>query len=369
MAALVNALDNYTPYQYGENGHLEYGWSNNIQEKILQFSFQVTRTIESGVKNLSRVLDELLSNLKYKLENGTLHEREVAKGYLSVLYRMIGHTRDIVDGKGDDNNIGSDNFRDILAKLRKDENVKAVVLRVNSPGGSALASDVIWREVDLIRKTKPIVVSMGDYAASGGYFISCAATKIFSEANTLTGSIGVFGMYPNTQHLMEDKLGIYTDGVKTNHFADMGDITRPVRDDERLIIQAGVDSIYSQFKHRVADGRHLELITVDSIAQGRVWTGTQALDLGLVDSIGGLQEAIHAAMMLAKIQKNDYRIVNYPEPDSQMKQISEIFSSQEKINDALHEQLGVYADYMQTLLQLKNFTGVQARLPFVIDMN
>ena len=274
---------------------------------------------------------------------------------------------DIVDGKGDDDNIGSDNFRSILEKLRKDDNTKAVVLRVNSPGGSALASDVIWREVDLIRKVKPIVVSMGDYAASGGYFISCAASKIVAESNTLTGSIGVFGMYPNTQHLMEDKLGIYTDGVKTNHFADMGDLTRPVRDDERFIIQAGVDSIYKQFKSRVATGRHMDINVIDSIAQGRVWTGTQALQLGLVDTIGNLDVAL--AMAAQMIGSKTYRLVNYPEADNQMKQISDLFSDNEKLQSAIQNQLGVYADYFNTLLQLSQYTGVQARIPFVIEMN
>ena len=376
---ITNIWNNYLS-EIALSRHMEVSTLDSIADNLLvrDANTAVTNELIDGAKFEDEVLGEISDKLKQdhkkKISFVSLNQYDNSHPDASISFSenkiaVVYAAGDIVDGKGDDNNIGSDNFRDILSKLRKDENVKAVVLRVNSPGGSALASDVIWREVDLIRKTKPIVVSMGDYAASGGYFISCAATKIFSEANTLTGSIGVFGMYPNTQHLMEDKLGIYTDGVKTNHFADMGDITRPVRDDERLIIQAGVDSIYSQFKHRVADGRHLELSIVDSIAQGRVWTGKQAIDLGLVDSIGGLQEAIHAAMMLAKIQKNDCRIVNYPEPDSQMKQISEIFNSQEKINDALHEQLGVYADYMQTLLQLKNFTGVQARMPFVIDMN
>lgn len=327
------------------------------------FEDQVLDMISDKLKMDHSKKIPMVSLNKYKSTNDLSEDIDFKSPKIAVVYAF----GDIVDGKGDDTNIGSDNFRSILEKLRKDENTKAIVLRVNSPGGSALASDIIWREVDLIRKVKPIVVSMGDYAASGGYFISCAATKIVCQSNTLTGSIGVFGMYPNTKTLMEDKLGIYTDGVKTNHFADMGDLTRPVREDERLIIQSGVDSIYHLFKQRVATGRKMDIAVIDSIAQGRVWTGQQAIDLGLADTIGNIQDAIDLAASL--IKSKTYRLVNYPESDSQMKQISDLFANDEKLKATIQNQLGVYADYFQTLLMLKNYTGVQARLPFVIEMN
>src|SRR6185295_7612270 len=199
---------------------------------------------------------------------------------------------DIVDGKGDDDNIGSKKYVDLLRKLREDDKVKAIVFRVNSPGGSALASDVIAREVALTAKKKPVVVSMGDYAASGGYYISAFATKIVAQPNTLTGSIGVFGILPNMQKLFEDKLGLNFDNVETGKYSDFGVPTRPLREDERKIIQDEVDTIYLEFRTTVAEGRKIDRDKVDTIAQGRVWTGTQGLQLGLVDTLGGIDEAI-----------------------------------------------------------------------------
>lgn len=203
-----------------------------------------------------------------------------------------------------------------LAKVRKDDAVKAVVLRVNSPGGSALAAEIIWREVYLTAQQKPVIVSMGNYAASGGYYVSCAADYIVTAPTTLTGSIGVFGLTFNVQDGMRDKLGITTDAVRTNPSADMGNIFRPLTPAERIFIQNGVDSIYNRFVGLVADGRELTVDSVDGMAGGRVWTGVQAMENGLADCTGTLSDAIRIAVEHAGLPGDDYVVRSYPEASS-----------------------------------------------------
>lgn len=272
---------------------------------------------------------------------------------------------DIVDGKGDKDNIGSAKYVELLRKLREDDKVKAIVFRVNSPGGSALASDAIAREVQLTAMKKPVVVSMGDYAASGGYYISAFATKIVAQPNTLTGSIGVFGILPNMQKLFRDKLGITFDNVETGKYSDFGVPTRPLREDERQIIQNEIDTIYSEFKATVVKGRKISSIDVDSIAQGRVWTGNQGLKLGLVDTLGGFEEAIVMAAHLANSSK--YRIVEYPEQKNQWYQFLQMFFD-DKNTSALRQQLGIYYPMYEELKELSQMNGVQARMPSVLKI-
>ncbi|MCY7408862.1 MAG: signal peptide peptidase SppA [Chitinophagales bacterium] len=279
----------------------------------------------------------------------------VDDGKIAILFAQ----GDIVSGIGDEDNIGSTKYVNLLRKLRDDDNIKAIVFRVNSPGGSALASDVIAREVELTVKKKPVVVSMGDYAASGGYYISAFATKIIAQPNTLTGSIGVFGILPNMQKLFEDKLGINFDNVQTGKYSDLGVPTRALRPDEKIIIQNGVDSIYKDFKMVVMKGRNLDGAIVDSIAQGRVWTGTQGLKLGLVDTLGGIDEAIAMAAKISKQSK--YRIVQYPEVDNKWYEIMKAFADN-KETSAMKQQLGIYYPMYQDLKTLSQMNGVQARM-------
>lgn len=215
----------------------------------------------------------------------------------------------IGNGKGDAANIGT-NIAEALEEARTNDKIKAIVLRVNSPGGSALMSDIIWREAKLAQETKPLVVSMGNYAASGGYYISAGADRIFAQPNTITGSIGVFGIMPNTKKLLNEKINIYTDGVETNKFARMGLPTEPLTTEEYLIIQSSVDNIYGAFIDVVAEGRGVTTAYVDSIGQGRVWAGTDALRLGLVDELGGLDDAIADAAKRANI--TEYKTVSLP---------------------------------------------------------
>jgi len=272
---------------------------------------------------------------------------------------------DIVDGSKPDNNIAGDWMAEIIREVREDEDVKAVVLRVNSPGGSGLASEIIWREVKLTAEVKPVVVSMGNLAASGGYYISCPANYIFAQPNTITGSIGVFGMIPNIQKLMNEKLGITVDGVGTNDNSDFGSMMRPFTPAEGEFIQRQIEDFYDVFLTRVSDGRELTKAEVDSIGQGRVWSGSNAIEIGLVDEIGGLDNAVKKAKELAKIE--DYRIFEYPEKVDFMEKLMSDMSGQvsEKF---LKEALGENYKFYKLLQDVNNLRGVQARMDYAIEI-
>lgn len=280
------------------------------------------------------------------------------KGKVAVLYAE----GEIMDGKGDNGEVGGDTYRTQVRKLREDDDVKAIVLRVNSPGGSSLASEVIWRELKLCRDAgKPVVVSMGDVAASGGYYIACVADSIFALPTTITGSIGVFSMIPDMQGFFKNKLGLTFDGVKTSPYADMMTVTKPLSEQEKKLIQAQVDRIYADFKGRVAEGRKKDVEYIDSIAQGRVWTGVRAREIGLVDRLGSLDDAIRSAALLARMK--DYIVREYPEPRSPLETI---FNSYPMTQSAIEKEMGK-ENYtlFKRLKQLKESSGVvQARLPF-----
>ncbi len=275
---------------------------------------------------------------------------------------------DIVSGEGDEEQVGSDVFKNVLRKARLDKDVKAIVLRVNSPGGSALASDVIWREMALAKKVKPVVVSMGDVAASGGYYIACNASTVFANETTITGSIGVFSIVPNFESFLKNKLGITTDRVRTAPYADMGAGDRPLTEVEKRFFQSATDSIYHTFKSRVAEGREKNIAYVDSIAQGRVWTGSRALQVGLVDKIGTLQDAIAHAAKLAKV--DDYRIREYPEQKDLFQQIMGNYKRSIKTS-LIKEEIGVEQwDFFKQLKQVKQMVGEpQTRMPYFLTIH
>jgi protease IV len=272
----------------------------------------------------------------------------------------------ISSGEGDDDQVGSASLAKAIKDARLDDKIKAIVLRVNSPGGSALASDVIWREVLLAKKVKPTIVSMGNLAASGGYYISCAADRIFAEPNTITGSIGVFGLIPNLQKMLENKLGITMDTVNTNKHSDMGTGLRRVSESEYAFIQASVEKVYDTFTKRVAEGRNMSQANVDSIGQGRVWTGSDALKINLVDELGGLKDAIAYAAKKAKL--TEYRITELPK---QKNPFDELFGKKESEMETrmIKRNLGpvyIYFKQLQSVIQLE---GVQARLPYELEIN
>ena len=339
------------------------------QLKVQSAADALTYKLVDGLRYKDQVLDELKSrtgtdkdkDIKSVTLASYIKNNEQEDGDFHTRIAVVYASGDINSGEGDDESIGSERISRAIRKARTDDKVKAVVLRVNSPGGSALASDVIWREVVLTKKVKPVIVSMGDLAASGGYYIACAADSIFAQPNTITGSIGVFGIIPNMQKFFNNKLGITFDRVKTGEYADLGSVARPLTSTERLVIQNEVNRIYNSFTKRVAEGRKKTQQYVDEIGQGRVWSGSEALKIGLVDKLGDFDDAIRSAATMAKIK--DYRIVSYPiqkDPldalfDKSSDNIKEYFAKQE---------LGDQYQYYQKVKAALQFKGVQARIPF-----
>lgn len=279
-------------------------------------------------------------------------------GNIIAVYYAFGG---IDDSTSPEEGINSEKVIKDLRKLREDETVKAVVFRVNSPGGSAYGSEQIWREVVLLKEKKPVIVSMGDYAASGGYYISCAADYIVADPTTLTGSIGIFGMFPNMEELLTDKLGLDFDMVKTNKFADMGTLARPFNSDERAAMQNYINNGYKLFVKRCAEGRGMSVEAIEKIAEGRVWTGATAKELGLVDELGGLDKAIEIAAQKADVEA--YSLLTYPNMD-------DFFSSllnegkDHYIESKLLETLGESYPTIKFILNVKDMDRIQARMPF-----
>ncbi|HPH62691.1 MAG TPA: signal peptide peptidase SppA [Paludibacteraceae bacterium] len=292
----------------------------------------------------------LLTPSDLKTEDVSLNDDKIA-----VVY-AIGE----IDNPQDDG-IDSKKLVETLISLKKDSSVKAVVLRINSPGGSGYGSEQIWRAIALLKEKKPIIASMGDYAASGGYYLSCNATKIFAEPTTLTGSIGVFGVIPNLEGLM-DKIGVSSDVVKTNLYADMISYKRPMTESERNLLQSYIDRFYRQFVSRCADGRSLPFDSIASVAQGRVWSGISAKQIGLVDELGDLSDAIKEAANQAKI--NSYDVQYYPEKKSLLEQLMNIPSSSVK---SLLSKYSIRNEY-EMLEKIRNMDNIQAILPYEIKV-
>lgn len=256
-------------------------------------------------------------------------------------------------------------FVEALKEVRNDSTIKAVVLRVNSPGGDAQTSDVIWREVELTKQVKPVIVSMGEYAASGGYYISCPATRILANEFTLTGSIGVFGVMLNVQKLMENKLGLTSDVVVTNKMSDIGNSMRKMSPAEREIIQSSVESIYGTFVNRVSNGRNMSPESVDSIGQGRVWCGADAIRIGLIDDFGGLTKAIAVASEMAGI--DSYSIVDYPKQEDPFESMLKSLTEEACVR-RINAEFGELAEPVSQIKSIIESQGVQARMENIIEI-
>jgi len=323
-----------------------------------------------GVKYKDEVLTELksLCGIAQKKElrsvsisDYTPQTKELSKASadrIAVVY-AVG---EIVSGEGDDETMGSENISRAIRTARLDDKVKALVLRINSPGGSSLASDVIWREIELTKKVKPVIVSMGDVAASGGYYIACAADSIFAQPNTITGSIGVFAIIPNMKKFFNNKLGITFDEVKTGKFSEIS-ITRPLSDDERLLLQAEVNNIYKTFTQKVANGRHKTPEFIDKIGQGRVWTGAEAIKIGLVDRLGNIDDAVKSAAKKAGLK--EYKLVDYPAQKDPLKELFD--DSADKVRTYFTKQeLGENYNYYQKMQSVLKTTGIQSRMPYEV---
>jgi signal peptide peptidase SppA, 67K type len=375
MTALVNSLwDNYSG-DVSKSRKIPVEELNRIADNLLAFS------PDSAVK--LKLIDQLVyagdveKMLKSKTgvaEDGKLNFVSVGKYVKSVRddnksknkIAVVYAVGEISDGKGDsERGIFSDTFIKDFRKAYQDKDVKAIVLRVNSPGGSALASEVIWHEIEQAKKAgKKIVTSMGDYAASGGYYISCNSDYIMAQPNTLTGSIGVFGMIPSVQKALKNKLGITVDGVGSNeHAGFLGSISRPLDPMELNVMQQMVEETYGLFTQRVANGRKMTVAAVDSIGQGRVWSGKDAIGIGLVDELGSLDDAIAKAAKLANV--SDYKVAYYPHQKSFFEML---FNKEDEADQMIHAKLGDLYYMYQGVQTVLNSTGVQARMPMEIHI-
>ncbi|MCI9843199.1 signal peptide peptidase SppA [Flavobacterium pectinovorum] len=298
----------------------------------------------------------------YTQNNITTALTNTATDQIAIIYAQ----GEIGSGEGDVNQIGEGSMRRSLQEARKNDDVKAIVLRIDSPGGSALTSDLIWREIEITKKVKPVVVSMGNYAASGGYYIACNANKIFAEKNTITGSIGVFGILPNFSPLA-NKLGINTEQVKTHENSANYSPFVPVDEKFKAFTLEGVEHVYKTFVTHVAEGRKMTFAQIDAIAQGRVWSGTEALKIGLVDKIGGLNDAIAEAAKIAKTKS--YRTQNYPEYEKSLNDLlSGLPFAQSKesfIKEEIGEENYILIEHIKRLQKLK---GAQAIMPYSINI-
>lgn len=286
-------------------------------------------------------------------------------GDIVAVYYASGEITDQpASGASEEGIVGSEVIRD-LRKLKDDEDVKAVVLRVNSPGGSAFASEQIWHAVKELKAKKPVIVSMGGYAASGGYYISCIADSIVAEPTTLTGSIGIFGMIPNVKGLT-DKVGLTFDVVKTNKFADFGNIMRPFNDDEKVLLQMMITQGYDTFVSRCAEGRHMTKEAIEKIAEGRVWTGETAKKLGLVDELGGIDKALDFAVKKADLK--GYTVVAYPEKKDIFASFMEMGATNYVESQLLKSKLGSYYKDFSLLKNIEERAMIQARVPFELNI-
>ena len=322
--------------------------------------FEIALKNELKLKNDEKV--KFISLGKYEKA-----ESQVKEGSSENRIAVITGEGSIISGDGGDESIGSDRICAELRKARKDKKVKAIILRINSPGGSALASDVMWREVQLTKKEKPVIASMSDVAASGGYYMAMGCTKIVAQPNTITGSIGVFSVLFNVENFMKDRLGVTFDRVTTNAHSDWPSGTREMTDFEKGRLQKSTENIYSIFTQKAADGRKMPVEKLRAIASGRVWSGTDAKANGLVDELGGFDKAVEIAASSAKLKSGDYRLKYYTEKKNIFDQIMSKFNkdTEERI---MLSQLGEFAPYLKTLKKLQKLDGIQARMPFDIVM-
>ncbi len=307
---------------------------------------------------------EAISLKKYK-DVQTKEKKEYSRDKVAVIYAMGS----VVDGEAGEGSIGSARIARAIRKARRDESVKAIVFRINSGGGSALASDVIHQEVKLAAEVKPVVASMGDVAASGGYYIAAPADTILASPNTITGSIGVFGLFPNIEVLLNDKIGISTDVVKTNKHSDVMSIKNPLDPAERAYIQRMVDDTYNTFVNVVAEGRSKSYEEIDAIGGGRVWAGANALELGLIDMFGGLEKSIEVAAEMAGLE--NYRVQSLPKLDDPMTAIMKQLTGGAAVRAEriLRNELGDQYIHYKKIQEIKNMHGIQMIMPFEFEVN
>lgn len=340
---------------YADSGLFLDDAQTAVQHKLIDsllYSSDMKEIIEKRVDKDYKTLT--INDMKLVAQN-----KEYSKNRIAIVY-AVGE----IDGSNKNDGIDSEDISEDLLDIADNDKIKAVVLRINSPGGSAYGSEQIWKAVSVVKSKKPIVVSMGDYAASGGYYIACNTDRIFAQPTTLTGSIGIFGIFPNIGGLT-DKLGIKFDNVKTNKYSDFGATYRPMNTEERVILQRYINNGYELFTKRCAEGRDMNIDSLKAIAEGRIYSGTDAMRLGLVDEMGGLEEAIAFAAKKANI--SDYTLKYYPSVKSLIEQISDIFSTSvaERI---VKSQLGENYLIFRAIQKAQTTTGIRAMMPYEITV-
>ncbi|TDG37008.1 signal peptide peptidase SppA [Pedobacter changchengzhani] len=370
VTAYVNGLYNtfLTDIAQSRNVQKDSLYAIADDYKIQKAQDAVDFKLVDGLMYKDQILDELRKlsgrSKKETIRSVTINDyatsnsdKETGEDKVAIIYA----SGEISGGEGNDNQIGSERISRAIRKARLDDDIKAIVLRVNSPGGDALASDVIWREVVLAKKEKPVIASFGDVAASGGYYIACAADSIFVQPNSITGSIGIFGLIPNFQNLLTNKLGVTFDGVKTGKYADIMSTNRPMTAGEKFIIQGELNRFYDGFITRVADGRKKTKTYIDSVGGGHVWVGTDAVQIGLADRVGSFNDAIKSAAKKAKLK--NYKVVEYPEVVDPIKSLLTDGTDKVKTYYAKQELGDNYLLYQQ-IKKVMGSSGMQARMPF-----
>jgi len=376
MQVFVESTWNNICQGINESRGIEIETINRIADSIL-FLYNTPLALDENFIDVIAYRDEYEAFLKKKLhidasrdynsvsikdyKKSILKEQTSPHNKIAVIYA----NGNIIDGQGDYENIGFE-IADEIKKAREEKSIKAVVIRINSGGGSALMSDIIWREVDLTKKVKPVVVSMGNYAASGGYYIACAADFIVAQPSTLTGSIGAFGIIPNIEKFLSNKIGITTDYVKTNQHADVISITHPMDNYQKVVLQKGIENVYMTFVQHVAEGRDMSVEEVDSIAQGRIWTGADAYKIGLVDTLGGLDLAIRMAAKKANLK--NYSIVEKPILKEFFEQLTESLMETSISNKLNFLKINKVYPYYECWEQINQLNGIQTRLPFILTI-
>ena len=347
---IANGLLARTPEMAKKQNLIDYIAYEDVYHNDIKKALKISPNKEYNKISISDYTNQMISS-------AILTESE---DKIAIIYAQ----GEILSGEGDVNTIGEGSMRRSLQEARNDKNVKAIVLRIDSPGGNALTSDLIWREIELTKKEKPVVVSMGNYAASGGYYIACNANTIFAQENTITGSIGVFGILPNFSQLTK-KVGINIEQVKTHSNANDYSPFVPMEDNFKAVTLEGIEHVYKTFVSHVAQGRKMNFAAVDSIAQGRVWSGSEALKIGLVDKIGGLNAAIVEAARLGKTQ--NYSTQNYPEYEKSIDDVLSKFPFGSSKASIIKEEIGnENYQLLQQIKKVQSRRGIQALLPFEI---
>ncbi len=376
LQTFANSLWGHVSGEIAESRNQDTTTLNATADSL--FGLSANGALKYGLVDSLIYRDELAEMIrKVSGQEGELYTVKLSDYYKSVKEQLITYNENriaIIYAFGEINN-GEESFgtisgRSMAATIRKaaaDSGIKAIVLRVNSPGGDALASDMIWREVFMANKIKPVVVSMGDYAASGGYYISCAARKIYAEPTTLTGSIGVFGVIPNMQKLFNNKLGITFDAVKTNDHSDYISVNKPMNEFDRATLLAQIEDIYSTFIGHVAEGRKMSAEEVDSIGQGRIWCGVDALRIGLIDELGGIDDAIAFAAKEAGL--TEYSIEELPVEKDFIDEFIKNLNNNASAEKAIRSELGQFAPLYEAWFSATQASGIQARLPWFLIMH